>query len=158
MDPILPAPLDFAEAVAFFLPKIGFALVCGGLVGIERQLKHKAAGMKTNMLICLGSTVYTGISVLMWTSFQAKGVIGDPARVAAQIVSGIGFLGGGAIIQSRGTVVGLTTAANIWVVAALGICIGIGEGWLALGIAGIIVIMLLGTSFFENRVLGRKHL
>jgi putative Mg2+ transporter-C (MgtC) family protein len=99
------------------------ALLMGGLVGMDREAKLKAAGLKTNILICIGATLYTTISML--NSQHATGMV-DPNRVAAQIVSGIGFLGAGAIMQSRGSVFGLTTAATIWVVAAIGYTIGAG--------------------------------
>lgn len=99
------------------------ALLLGGLVGMDREAKLKAAGLKTNMLICIGATLYTTISML--NTQHASGMV-DPNRVAAQIVSGIGFLGAGAIMQSRGSVFGLTTAATIWVVAAIGYTIGAG--------------------------------
>lgn len=100
------------------------AVILGGMVGYDREKKMKAAGLKTNILICLGATLYTVISMLNVKGFTGGPV--DPNRVGAQIVSGIGFLGAGAIIQGRGSVVGMTTAATIWVVAAIGYTIGIG--------------------------------
>src|SRR5690242_865263 len=114
---------SFIQLLQFFVPKILFAILCGGLVGLERELKNKPAGIKTNILICVGSALFTSISLLMSASLADTGHYGDPSRVAAQIVSGIGFLGGGTIIQTRGTILGLTTAATIWTVAAIGMCI-----------------------------------
>ncbi len=105
--------------------QILFALVLGGLVGYDREVKMKAAGFKTNIMISIGATLYTTISILLLHQGTYSGPI-DPNRVSAQIVSGIGFLGAGAIIQSRGGVKGLTTAATIWVVAAIGYTIGVG--------------------------------
>ena len=99
------------------------ALILGGLIGLDREVRMKSAGIRTNILICLGATLYTALSLL---NQSGPGVIADPNRTAAQVVSGIGFLGAGAIIQSRGSVVGLTTAATIWVVAAVGVTIGLG--------------------------------
>ena len=99
------------------------ALLLGGLVGLDREVRMKSAGIRTNILICLGATLYTALSLL---NQSGPGMIADPNRTAAQVVSGIGFLGAGAIIQSRGSVVGLTTAATIWVVAAVGVTIGLG--------------------------------
>ncbi len=148
--------MTFPEVLQFFLPKIAFAILCGGIVGLERELKNKPAGIKTNMMICLGSTLYTATSVLISTTIANQGSFGDPGRVAAQIVSGIGFLGGGTIIQSRGTISGLTSAATIFVVAALGICIGIGHGDMALLCALIVIAVMVGMTFFEDRVLGRS--
>lgn len=101
------------------------ALFLGGIIGFDRERKLKSAGIKTNILICIGSTLYTAVSILIQkTSGGAQ--MADVSRIAAQVVSGIGFLGAGAIIQSRGSVKGLTTAATIWVVAAIGVTIGAG--------------------------------
>lgn len=106
---------------------IGFqvvmAFILGGLVGIDREFKSKVAGLKTNILICIGATLYTTISML---NAKTYGAPVDPNRLAAQIVSVIGFLGAGAIVQSKGHVQGLTTAATIWVVASIGFTIGSG--------------------------------
>ncbi len=148
--------MTFPQLIEFFLPKIAIALLCGGLLGFERELKNKPAGIKTNMLICLASTLYTATSILISTAGAEQGHFGDPGRVAAQIVSGIGLLGGGTIIQARGTILGLTTAAIIWVVAALGICIGIGYGDVALVCAVVVILVLVGMTLFEDRILGRS--
>lgn len=146
----------FTQLLQFFGPRIFFAILCGGIIGLERELKNKPAGIKTNILICLGATLYTSISVLLAMSFSDGGHYGDPARVAAQIVTGIGFLGGGTIIQSRGTVLGLTTAATIWVVAAIGMCIGIGHVDIAVICSITIILVLVGAGLFEDRILGRS--
>jgi uncharacterized membrane protein YhiD involved in acid resistance len=145
----------FLQLLQFFAPKIFFSIICGGLVGLERELKNKPAGIKTNILICLGAALYTSVSMLISTSLSDQNHFGDPARVAAQIVSGIGFLGGGTIIQARGTIVGLTTAATIWVVAAIGICIGIGYADVAVAVSVTVVLILVATNIFEDKVLGR---
>ena len=152
----LPNQWGFIQILQFFAPKIFFSIVCGGLVGLERELKNKPAGIKTNILICVGSALYTSVSVLISMSLSESGHYGDPARIAAQIVSGVGFLGGGTIIQSRGTIVGLTTAATIWVVAAIGICIGIGYADIAVLISISVVLILVATNIFEDKVLGRS--
>ncbi len=99
------------------------ALFLGGCVGYDREKKMKSAGLKTNILICIGACLYTTMSLI---HLQNVGGTPDPNRVASQIVSGIGFLGAGAIIQGRDHVIGLTTAATIWVVAAIGYTVGIG--------------------------------
>ncbi len=153
---VTPLSMTFTDLLQFFLPKIGISLLCGGLLGLERELKSKPAGIKTNMMICLASTLFTSTSILISASVSDQGHYGDPGRVAAQIVSGIGFLGGGTIIQSRGTIMGLTTAATIFVVAALGICIGIGHGDIALLCALIVIVVMVGMTLFEDRVLGRS--
>lgn len=115
------------------------ALLLGGAIGYDREVKMKSAGLKTNMMICVGATLYTTISIINMRNGQ--GLV-DPNRVAAQIVSGIGFLGAGAIIQGRGSVIGLTTAATIWVVAAIGFTIGCGYPVVA-GIFTFTVIIIL---------------
>src|SRR4051812_19651193 len=144
------------ELLRFFGPRVFFAILCGGLIGLERELKNKPAGIKTNILICLGSAVYSSISVMSSLSHSSHGYYGDPSRISAQIVSGIGFLGGGTIIQARGTILGLTTAATIWVVAAIGICIGIGQIGIAAVTTFTVVLVLVATNVFEDRVLGRS--
>lgn len=150
---------SFLDLIHFFGAKIFFSIICGGLIGIERELKNKPAGIKTNILICMGAALYTGVSVLISSAnTPTGGQYGDPARVAAQIVSGIGFLGGGAIIQSGGTILGLTTAATIWIVAAIGVCIGIGHWDIALLCSVVVILVLVLTSVFENKVLGRSQL
>src|SRR4051794_15710845 len=143
------------QLLHFFAPRIFFGVLCGGIIGLERELKNKPAGLKTNILICFGASLYASVSVITSLSHQAEGYYGDPSRIAAQIVSGIGFLGGGTIIQARGTILGLTTAATIWVVAAIGICVGIGHYDIALGSSITVLLVLIGTNLFEDRVLGR---
>ncbi len=148
---------DFMQLVQYFGPRMLFAVLCGGLVGLERELKNKPAGIKTNILICIGATLYTSVSILLsGANTPSGGQFGDPSRIAAQIVSGIGFLGGGTIIQARGTILGLTTAATIWVVAAIGICVGLGHWDIAVASSVMVVLVLVGTNFFEDRILGRS--
>ena len=93
----------------------------GAALGLEREYRRKPAGLRTNILIAIGSALFTILSISMTAS------TGDPSRVAGQIVTGIGFLGGGAILRNRDTVHGMTTAATIWVNAAIGIACGIGQ-------------------------------
>src|SRR5256712_13065099 len=88
------------------------AAILGGLIGSEREIRDKPAGLRTNILICVGSTLFMSLSTQV-----AQLLGGDPTRIAAQIISGIGFLGAGAVLHSHGFVLGLTTAATIWVVA-----------------------------------------
>lgn len=114
------------------------ALMLGGLVGYDREKKLKSAGIKTNILICLGATLYTSIGLLI----AATSATADPNRVAAQIVSGIGFLGAGAIIQSQGSVIGMTTAATIWVVAAIGFTVGAGYPFTAVIFTTTVLVVL----------------
>jgi putative Mg2+ transporter-C (MgtC) family protein len=100
------------------LLQLGLATLLGGAIGLERELGGKPAGLRTNILICIGSVLYTKLSFTM-----AAGNA-DPTRIAAQIVTGVGFIGAGTILHARGAVVGLTSAATIWVVAAIGVALG----------------------------------
>ena len=135
-----------------FIFKSAMAILCGGLIGIERELKSKPAGFRTNILICLGSTYLMMVSSLVAQSGSGDG---DPGRIAAQVVTGIGFIGAGTIIQSRGQIAGLTTAALIWVVAAVGLLIG--AGYPLLGALGTILIYLTLTvlGVLERKVLAK---
>ncbi|NVM04152.1 MAG: MgtC/SapB family protein [Candidatus Helarchaeota archaeon] len=124
--------------------KIFFSIVLGGLVGLEREIKQKPAGLRTNILICLGSTI---IMIVSLNLSKVYGSIVDPSRIAAQVVTGIGFIGAGAIIRARGSVYGLTTAATIWVIAGIGLAIGNGYYLAALITTFVIMIILnLGTK------------
>ncbi len=146
----------FLQLIQYFGPRVLFAILCGGAIGLERELKNKPAGIKTNILICLGSTLYTSVSILLSMSLSDKNHYGDPSRVAAQIVSGIGFLGGGTIIQARGTIIGLTTAATIWVVSAIGVCIGMGHLDIASFCSVCVIFVLVTSTAFEDKILGRS--
>lgn len=126
--------------------KVVSSILLGGFIGYDREQKMKSAGIKTNMLICLGAATYTSLSILTLT--QSHHPNADPNRMAAQIVSGIGFLGAGAIIQGRGNVVGMTTAATVWVVAAIGMTVGFGYPL----IAALISVSLFGVLRLINPV------
>lgn len=104
--------------------RIGMALFAGGLIGLEREIRRQAAGLRTHILICIGSCLLMLLSTWIPQAFGLEK--GDPGRIAAQVVSGIGFLGAGAFIKIGNNVKGLTTAASIWVVAAIGLAIGAG--------------------------------
>jgi len=134
------------------LLKLGLSVLLGGAVGIERELSGKPAGLRTNILICLGSTMLMDLSINI--GIGADGVrFGDPARLAAQVVTGIGFLGAGTIMQARGAVVGLTTAATIWVVAAIGLLVGANRYVEATGGTLLVLVVLLGLGHVERRIL-----
>ncbi|MCK4943184.1 MAG: MgtC/SapB family protein [Candidatus Aminicenantes bacterium] len=123
------------------LLKIILAATLGGLIGLEREIAQKEAGLRTNILIAIGSALLTILSIKLAESFS----LADPSRIASQIVTGIGFLGAGAIIQARFAVHGLTTAATIWSVAAIGMAVGIGYYFIAFTVTLFILIIL--TSF-----------
>ena len=109
--------------------RLAVAAACGGALGIERELRDHEAGFRTHLLVALGSSIFTVVSAYGFHGFLESGntaVRADPGRIAAQIVTGIGFLGAGAIIRDGMNVRGLTTAANLWAVAGIGICCGAG--------------------------------
>jgi putative Mg2+ transporter-C (MgtC) family protein len=123
---------------------IFLAILFGAAIGLERQLSGKAAGLRTNILICLGAAVFTIISKRM------AGTGDSTTRIAAQIVTGVGFLGVGAIIQDRGGIHGLTTAATIWLVASIGMACGAGYYNLAFLSTLIAIVVLTGLAQLEN--------
>ncbi|MEX2180060.1 MAG: MgtC/SapB family protein [Gemmatimonadaceae bacterium] len=127
------------------------AIVLGGAVGLEREIAGKPAGLRTNILICVGAALLTDISVEI-VKGEGGTRLGDPARLAAQIVSGIGFIGAGTIMQARGTVTGLTSAATIWVVAAIGIAIGAGKYIEAAGAGILVTVVLAGLGSLEHKL------
>jgi len=128
------------------LERLLLAALLGAIVGLERERKHKPAGLRTIMLITFGSGLFTVLSQLL---AQVHG--GDPQRIAAQLIPGIGFLGAGAIIQSRGTVIGLTTAATIFVMASVGMAAGGGMNLLAIGCTVLLLVLLVPMEIAERR-------
>jgi putative Mg2+ transporter-C (MgtC) family protein len=111
------------------LVRVGLAAALGGAIGLEREIREREAGLRTHMLVSVGAALFTLVSAYAWTDFRfstPEGVVFDPTRIAAQIVTGIGFLGAGAIIRQGLSVRGLTTAATLWVVAAIGMASGAG--------------------------------
>jgi putative Mg2+ transporter-C (MgtC) family protein len=131
--------------------KLLIAILAGGAIGLERELRRKPAGLRTNILICLGS------ALLMDLSMRIAGTSGgDPGRIAAQVVTGIGFLGAGTILHTRGTITGLTSAATIWVVAAIGLTVGAGYLFEALGATVTVTVVLEGLGWIERRYLDRE--
>ena len=132
------------------LVKLALAVFLGGVVGFERELAGKPAGLRTNILICLGATLLMDLSISIG---MVNGVRqGDPGRIAAQIVSGVGFLGAGTIMQAQGAVTGLTSAATIWVVAAIGMAIGAGYYVEGVGAALLVTFVLAGLNPLEHWV------
>ncbi len=129
------------------LLQLGLAVLLGGAIGLERELAGKPAGLRTNILICVGAMLFTLMSVRL--AFLGPGH-GDPTRIAAQIATGVGFIGAGTILHARGAVTGLTSAATIWVVAAIGIAVGAGAYIDALETTGLVMVVLYGLGFVER--------
>jgi putative Mg2+ transporter-C (MgtC) family protein len=132
-------------AVQFWLT-VGVALLCGGIVGLERQLRGKPAGVRTSILVCLGTSVF----IHLGSSISGAG--SDTARVLGQLVTGVGFLGAGVMFSREGVVTGVTTAAVIWVLAAIGAATGLGHFVGAIALSCVTVAVLIGIEFFESTV------
>jgi putative Mg2+ transporter-C (MgtC) family protein len=131
-------------------------VLLGGIVGVERELSGKPAGLRTNILICLGSALLMDLSITLGMIDGGERV-GDPARIAAQVVTGVGFLGAGTIMQARGEVVGLTTAATIWVVAAIGLAVGAGHRAKAIAAALLVTLVLTALGWLERWMLSFRR-
>jgi putative Mg2+ transporter-C (MgtC) family protein len=142
------------------LVRLAAAAALGGVIGIERELREREAGFRTHMLVSVGAALFTVVSAYAWTDFtfsQASGVTFDPTRIAAQIVTGIGFIGAGAIIRQGLTVRGLTTAATLWIVAAIGMACGAGFYWAAVIATAIALVGLGPLRMVSRSLLDRPH-
>jgi putative Mg2+ transporter-C (MgtC) family protein len=146
--------LSTAEALVRLLVAAGL----GGAIGLERELRDHEAGFRTPLLVSLGACVFTLVSAYAWTDWTfstAQGIVFDPTRIAAQIVTGIGFLGAGAIIVRGISVRGLTTAATLWVVAAIGMAAGTGYYAVGVGAALLVLISLGPLKLISTRLVAR---
>jgi len=141
---LLPAPW---LQIVLSLVSVG----CGAVVGLERERKDKPAGLRTLVLVCIGSTSFTMASYAFTTT------TGDSGRVAAQIVTGIGFLGAGAILHGSGIIRGMTTAATIWAIAATGMIVGTGYAGAGLGLSLLMRLVLTAALALETRALGSER-
>lgn len=133
------------------LVKLLCSFVLGAIIGAERQFRRHDAGTRTFTLICMGATAAMLTSIWIPQTYP-NFLNGDPGRIAAQVLSGIGFLGAGAIIQSKGSIRGLTTAACIWVVAVIGLAIGAGMYFTAVGATALTLFVLISLEQLEKRV------
>lgn len=137
---------EFLRAAHQDLIRIGAAVIMGMLVGFEREVRAKPAGLRTMILICVGACVFAMVSQRM------GGPGADRTRIAAQIVTGVGFLGAGAILRGRDSVYGLTTAAAIWMVAAVGMAAGFGEFHIAISGTAAIIVVLMFFQIIVSRI------
>ena len=143
-DPAIPLLTMFLRLL--------LSIVLGLFIGIEREMHRQPAGMRTHILICIGATLVTIASLYLPLSTSGVGLSADSSRITAQIVSGIGFLGAGAIIKFGATVRGITTAATIWVTAAIGITIGLGLFYFSVLATIFVLVVLVGFESFEQRL------
>jgi putative Mg2+ transporter-C (MgtC) family protein len=141
--------MDLDEHFKEVLIKLAVSLLIGSIIGAEREYRNKSAGFRTMIMICLGSTIFTIIS------FEASHE-SEVGRIASNIVTGIGFLGAGAIMREGVSISGLTTASTIWVVAALGMAIGVGDFQLAI-VATVLVMVVLVVFNYLQRIFDRLH-
>lgn len=143
--------IDLAADAGYAI-RLLVAAILGALVGFEREIHDHPAGMRTHLLVSLGSAGFTVLSI---AAFPAPGA--DPGRIAAQIVSGIGFLGAGAILKEGATIRGLTTAASLWAVAAVGMAAGAGAWVVAVTVTTIAIVSLWPLGLVEDRLTGRDQ-
>ena len=123
----------------------------GGIIGMEREYHHKAAGFRTHFLVALGSTLFT---ILSRSVFSWGGSVVDPTRIAAQIITGIGFIGAGAIMRKEDRIEGLTTAAGIWMTAAIGMAVGVGLYFIS-AVSVLLLYVMRFLSKFVNKTIDK---
>ena len=139
----------FDPYTPIFWQRIAVAIICGGIIGLERQLRGKPAGIRTSILICLGTEVFVALGALITVDLAGA----DPSRVVGQVVTGIGFLGAGVIMAKEGLVQGVTSAAVIWMLAAIGSAIGLGYEHGGVVLAVLTVGVLTGVELLETSFL-----
>jgi putative Mg2+ transporter-C (MgtC) family protein len=140
--------------------RVGLAAGLGGAIGLERELRDREAGLRTHMLVSVGAALFTMVSAYAWTDWRFStedGLVFDPTRIAAQIVTGIGFLGAGAIIRQGLSVRGLTTAATLWVVAAIGMAAGVGYYEAAFVTTALVLVSLWPLRIVAFRLSARTR-
>ncbi len=140
------------------LARLVLALLFGGVIGYERERQNRPAGLRTHILVCAGSALIMMVSIGMWAAYGGPGSNVDPGRIAAQVVSGIGFLGAGTILREGVTIRGLTTAASLWVAAGIGLAVGGGFYLGAVGTTALVLFALSALSRWERRwAFGKRH-
>jgi len=147
--------INIAPGIAEISMRLGCAMLVGLIIGIEREYTGRPAGMRTHILVSLGACVVSVVGEMLFMDYRAFGASPDPARLSAQVITGVGFLGAGTILREGPTVKGLTTAASLWAVACLGLASGF--GYYSLALLGMIFIIITLTIFEAlQRLLIRK--
>ncbi|MBS3971981.1 MAG: MgtC/SapB family protein [Erysipelotrichia bacterium] len=154
METIIQSIIEYQ----FVVPRLLTALFLSSMIGVERSRKNRAAGLRTHALVGVASALVMVTSTYLFNEYNALGAFPDPARLGAQIISGIGFLGAGTIIQSRGNVRGLTTAASLWSVGTIGIAAGSGFYFGAILTTILIYVVLRFAVTLENDWINKKQL
>jgi len=151
--------INLAPGIAEISVRLGCAMLVGLIIGIEREYTHRPAGMRTHILVALGACVISIAGEMIFTQYRELGGTPDPARLSAQVITGVGFLGAGTIMREGATVKGLTTAASLWAVACLGLAAGF--GYYSLALLGMAFIMITLTVFeaLQHRLIrtGSSH-
>lgn len=147
--------------------RLALAVAVGFAIGVEREHHHRPAGIKTHIMVCMGAAIVSMTQLLInddvllqaGASPELAGILrSDPGRLAAQVISGIGFLGAGTILQKKGAIKGLTTAATLWLTACVGIAVGMGYYTLVLLALGVTLVILIGLRLMQKLILRRYHL
>ena len=139
--------MELAELISiapFEWQAVGTSILCGTIIGLERQLRGKPVGIRTSALITLGTYIFIAASMLVSTTAT------DPSRIIGQVITGIGFLGAGVMLARDGMVLGVTSAATIWSLAAIGVCIAIGYDVVAIKLSLVVVFVLVGVDTMED--------
>ena len=136
--------LELGTISAPFVVGVATSIVCGGIVGLERQLRGKAVGVRTSILVCMATMIFVQLSMML------AGPGADPTRVLGQVVTGVGFLGAGVILSRGGAITGVTSAAVVWMLAAIGSTIGAGRPAEAFALSIIVVAVLIGMRLLER--------
>lgn len=146
--------MDISSVDIDMILRLCAAAVLGGLIGFERELHGKVAGFRTHSLVSMGSALIMLVSIEIFNLYQGRVPV-DPARIAAQVVTGIGFLGAGTIIRSGAAVKGLTTAAGLWTASGIGLACGLGYFRAAIAATAITLLILVAFSWVGRRIGGR---
>ena len=145
------ANIGFGFEQEDWIARLLFALVAGAILGLDREVRHRRVGIRTYMMVALGSAIFTIFSVEMAQDLTAAGLSADPSRVIQGIIGGLGFLGAGAIIQGDKRVGGMVTAASLWLAGSLGLAAGMGYGLFALVCAVLAASVLAVSRIMEHR-------
>lgn len=135
--------------------RLVLSVILGGLIGLERQLHRRTAGLRTNILVCLGSCLIMVLSLHIYELYRGVAAV-DPSRIASGVITGIGFLGAGTIIRERENIKGLTTAACLWVVSAIGLAVGCGFYTAGVVTAALTLMVLFFLRYFERALFDRN--
>jgi putative Mg2+ transporter-C (MgtC) family protein len=143
--------LQYLSIEPFSWHAIGTSILCGTIIGAERQLRGKPVGIRTSSLITLGTYIFIASSmVITGTDHEGSRIVTDPSRIIGQVITGIGFLGAGVMLARDGFVLGVTSAATIWALASIGVCISIGYNLIAIKLSFVLIGVLVGVDILED--------